>query len=383
MEKKLCADYTPAELIIGHRWYIKYYQLDKKSGKIERFRPTFSLNRIKSRKERRKKAGILIKWLNNVILPFGYTHLNYPKTDKEMLTVKVALWKTLEIKENEWSSGTYNAHKTVVNNLCRFLELKKCEDLKLKLWHNANCRAFMKWYLESKNAANVSYNNTLNKLISLFNIMIAEKWIEDNPFTSIKKKAVWEKRRREFTLEERRVVYTAVKKRDPLLFLALCLVYYSLIRPAEARRLKKRFINLKTGQITLPAPITKHRKKTQYATLPKAVLQYFREYLEGVPSSHFIFGSGWSPAEKMAGKNEMNRRHGLILEDLQRRGRVGNISGLSFYSWKDTSVKRYIKEAGMGAMELKEAGRWLRLESITHYYEDEKFIEAVSEMQEG
>ena len=63
-------NFISARLVRGYRWYIIFYQEDPHTGKLERFRPTFDLNRIPSLRERLRKAKshILVTSAGRIIM---------------------------------------------------------------------------------------------------------------------------------------------------------------------------------------------------------------------------------------------------------------------------------------------------------------------------
>ena len=379
MKKNFCS-YRPAELVKGEdRWYIKYYTI-LPGGKKKRYRPTFDLNRIKSITQRKRMADKRLQWLNDEVLPGGYNHLNYPDSSG-VDRVGDAIKKALAVKQDELRPNSYVHYESKAKIFMEWVELAGLLDLPITHFDTGHVRKFMSWYDKRVKPAAVTYNITCGRISALWYVLIKDKVLRENPWNVIKHRKVYGKNRRNFTDHERRVMYNEIKKVDPLLFLGVLIQYWCLIRPIESRRLKVENFDLKRGLISIRGDQAKNHTDTKYATIPADVLPYFREMLAGVPSHYYVFGKGWAAnPHHAAGKNEMNRRHRLILQRLHKEGILQDITGLSYYSWKDTAVTNHAKV--LTPFELKDLGRWSNMETILKYYHTNQINLKVRKMKD-
>ena len=170
-------------------------------------------------------------------------------------------------------------------------------------------------------------------------MLLQRKYISENPFSDFQSRKVAPKVRRNFTPEERKVVAFYIRENDRWLYYGLLLQYYCFIRPVELRRLKFRNFNLVQETIHMNESQTKNHK-AQTVTIPRVII---KDFIDPFFSSHalnlFVFGEGLQPhPSRSCSKNFMNRRHREILEQLKKEGQLKDISGFSWYSWKDTGA---------------------------------------------
>lgn len=114
---------------------------------------------------------------------------------------------------------------------------------------------------------------------------------------------------------------------------------FCFIRPIELRRLRFYMISLREGVIRLSPAETKNREADN-VTIPNVLIPFLRAFrLEQWNSRWLIFGERVQPhPSHCCGHNTMNLRHSNILKALHKKGALADITGLSFYSWKDTGA---------------------------------------------
>lgn len=329
-------DYKPAELVEGeYRWYIKYYQMDPASGKLKRFRETYNLNRIKSIRERRKKAKHIIIQINANLpkgWPYGAGELYAP-------SIVDAIEVAKGIKCNTDRQRTIDTVVSTCNVFVEFLGKKHWLEMKAKDFGPKQAVAFLDYLVLGRKVGTNTYNNYISKMRWLFNELVQREYMPDNPFADIRKKKTTGKTRRAFSDQEKEAVIKKVAKEDKWLLLGILLQYHCFIRPIELRRLRFHMIDLASGLIRLSAAETKNRQSDQ-VTIPDVLLPVLRAFkLDQWNKRWLVFGKQLQPhATKSCGRNSMNRRHRLVLEKLQEKGDLVDIKGLSFYSWKDTGA---------------------------------------------
>jgi integrase len=161
-----------------------------------------------------------------------------------------------------------------------------------------------------------------------------------------------EKKRRAFSKQEARIVIKAIRKDSQLLFYGLLFEYCCFLRPSEIVKLTGGDIDIDQGIITIPSSKGK-TKKTRYATIPNAFLDYFdKSFFKKIPRHAYIFGAGFIPAQsKPCNNNTMGKRHKRILERLKNEGILKDISGLQWYSWKDTGITDALENVAILAVQ--------------------------------
>ena len=352
-KKKLLPAYEPARLVRGGaRWYIVAYQHG------ERFRITFNLNRImdlRMRERRGQELALKVNWW----LQQGRERARFAEQEVPgrvtadqaanalgATPVHQAIDFALQVKQATTREDTYKSYRSIAGMLQEFLKVRGWQSMAVQELGKMHASAYMDDCLMRRKVSAVTYNNNIRHLRSLFAELVERDYMQDNPFKHtlyISKHAP--KTRRIFEPHEARVVMHRIQLDQPLLFLALLLQYTCFLRPSELRRLRFRDVDLAERLVTLSG----ERAKTWDArtmTIPLHFAGYFdADFLRRYPPSWYIFGEGFAPhSSQPCGKGTMYRLHKGILEELQREGALGDISGLQWYSWKDTGITEALEQ---------------------------------------
>ena len=330
MKKNFSPEYLPADLRITKQgWYILFYQTNPVTGKRQRFRNTFDLNRIKDKKLRKLRAAQIIQEINT-LLPFGYPFKASFNKEKHMPLLE-AFDMAHTVKCQTDRKRTAQMYDSIKRIFTEFVGQKGLVHYSISEFSGKEAMQFMDWLVLERKIGPRTYNNYLIRLKSIFNALIEREHIYENPFSKIKKKPQPEKKRRTFTNEEKQIVATYIRENDPWLYLGLLLQYYCYIRPIELRRLRFKHFNLKQGTIHMPSDITKN-KKQRNVTIPAIIMDYFQEEaFTKWPLDYLIFGVGMLPhPDKSCSHNTMNYRHKQILEKLERVGEFKGYYGSFF-----------------------------------------------------
>lgn len=168
--------------------------------------------------------------------------------------------------------------------------------------------------------------------------------MKENPFSGFKKKKTLGKQRRALSDYEKEVVAMEISRTSKWLMLGVLLQYHCFIRPIEMRRLRFHMFDLNEGVIRLTSKETKN-KENAIVTIPDSLLPFLRKFNFGKWDQRWLlFGAGVQPhLDKTCGHNTMNWQHGRILKQLEKEGKLSDIKGLTFYSWKDTGALALFK----------------------------------------
>lgn len=140
----------------------------------------------------------------------------------------------------------------------------------------------------SRALSNTSYNNYLTQIRSLFNELKKSAYIQRNHFLDIDTKREKQTTRRPFTKDESVKIASYLNANYPMLFLAIILEHYCLIRPAELRRLRLSAIDFSKSFICIDADVAK-MNVARVATIPLSIWEYLKPYVE-YPTNYFLFG---------------------------------------------------------------------------------------------
>lgn len=123
-DKKILA-FLPARLVKGvNKWYILYYQTNPQTAELERFRPTYNLNRIKNIRLRNRTAKGYVDQINN-LLPDGYP---FTTDDPQYSSINDALDFFEENKYADICTDAIRPYKRLVIDIKEYVEKKniKC-----------------------------------------------------------------------------------------------------------------------------------------------------------------------------------------------------------------------------------------------------------------
>ena len=334
--------YSPAALkILKHRWQIEYYQWHPVKERKVRLRETHDINRIKCLKERKIKANAIIDRIN-FLLPSGYPFQDLIVTSPKISIVE-GVELALELKIANARRATKNSYVSSAGIFHNFLRQKKWADLHLANFTRIQALHFLDYCQIERKYSGKTYNNMINMMRSLFNELIDRGHITDNPFVAIKKKKVRAKKRRPFTVKERKIVIKRAKATNEYLYLAILLQYHCFIRPKELTRLKAYMFDFKNGVIVLPGNITKNGLNG-IVTIPNCIVDKIKRIVSKSDPNYYVFGSKLkSNALNKCSKNYLGRKHSSILKELHSEGKLPVLEGLTFYSWKDTGAQVLFK----------------------------------------
>lgn len=344
MDKKIF-HFRPAELRKNaDRWQILYYvESPTDPGVFLRKRETFELNRIKSEKEREKVAFRWIRRLNDNLLPNGYPFVSIKKIESPIMPLHKAWDFAVKIKQVSDKIETVRTYRGIDSIFCQFLEFENLSDLPVSLFSKKHVTAFSDYItVHRKNAAR-THNNYIGFLHAAWEELVRREIVENNIWSKAKRLKAAPTTRRAFLPHERKLVAEEIQKNDQMLFLWIAFEYYLFIRGEELRRLRMHMVNLRKGFIHLPANCTKNGK-ARNVTIPKILEPYLFPFLK--KENLLLFGAKMQAhPSKPVGKNTPNSRHRKILLQLQKKGTLKNIEGLSVYSWKYTGISDDVNNA--------------------------------------
>ncbi|MCB9302579.1 MAG: site-specific integrase [Lewinellaceae bacterium] len=359
-KKNFSPTFLPPRLVRGKsRWYIAVYVKDSATGSLVRERPTFDLNRIPNLVERAARGEVIRKkmfwWLSQ-----GYAFADFDESkvpglelaavpqqrDKKQETpLQEAIEFVRSLKMLSSRKGTVKTYRSVCNLFIDFLRSRSWLSVPVGDFTTAQAMEYMDHCLMVRKLGNTAYNNTRRFMGTVFRELVQRGYVDANPFEGISKRKQEAKRRRPFTEEEGRVVAAAIRREYPVLFYGMLLQYACFVRPSEMRGLRFRDVDPAEGVVVVSAEIEKTWRE-KVCTIPDAFLHYFREpFWSQYPGHYFIFGEGLRPhPSKPCGASTMNSKQHRILAQLKKSGALGDITGLSWYSWKDTGITQALYE---------------------------------------
>jgi len=344
-------EFEPARLVKSlDRWYILFYAFDPRRNNRRRVKWTFNLNRIHDLRRRERRAVQLVDLLNDW-MESGYSAFDFSEREARMIkqrremveqmSVSDAVERALQLKK-DLRKDTYRSYKGIARLFLRYAEQRRWLSADIGSFRKTWAAAYMDHCLIDREVSVTTYNNNLRQLRALWETLVERGYVEANVWKEIKFKKSTTKQRRNFSKEEARIVIAEIQHKDPVLFLALLLQYTCFLRPTELLKLRREDVDLEKGVVM----VSNEQAKTgtaRVATIPEDFLPYF--ILPKCQNRYFIFGRLLKPHPVlMAGKGSLYRRHKSILQKLHQEGKLKDITGLTWYSWKDTGVTDALEE---------------------------------------
>ena len=370
-------NYTPARVAkSGKTTFILYYQTNPETGIRERFRQTFDLNRIRDPKLKQQRAEEMVLRINKM-LPWGYPfseELKQLNSEKDILSA-LAFAEVIKCKSR--SQRTRDSYKSAVKILREFIVDQGWQNMRVNDFTRRHALAFMDYALLEREISNTTYNTYIARSRSIFTELVQREFLDrleggrvvpgKNPFSALPQRKESPKRRRAFNEAERRATAEYISKKDKIIYLGIVLQYYCFIRPSELRRLRPHMIHLDEGLIKIPGDKTKNAEAAQL-TIPRSMLPVIKELAIGtIDPTYLIFGRKLEPHPEIpCGRNSMNFRHREYLEQLQKKRLIHDITGLTFYSWKDTGALELFKRK-VNILEIMRQLRHKHLDTTQRY----------------
>ena len=196
---------------------------------------------------------------------------------------------------------------------------------------------YMDYIYNERNVSNRTYNNHIKMARSFFNWCIEKCYAKENPFNQIKPKRKQEKKRIVIPAETRQIMRNWLKENNKGLLLVSWLVYYSLIRPTEIRRIRVADVSLKNHCILIHGDNAKNHH-TRFATIPEEVELFLLDnnYLNA-PLNYFLIGNNYCPSDTMASHSHFGK------DWISMRKAIDMPQEMQLYSLRDTGITEMLK----------------------------------------
>ena len=200
------------------------------------------------------------------------------------------------------------------------------------------------------------------RLINLFDFARKEKrYTGENPCADVRNRGKYvDLAPVPFSTDERTRLKNAIRPKQPYLWLAIELMYYSAIRPGEARLLKVGDIDRERKLIRIVNSVSKN-KKTQRVGINDDTMHLMEELgVFAYSPELYLFGQGGTPSDKPLGKSTMRERF------LQYRRELHIDDSRKLYGWKHTGAIEAL-EHGMDVVRLKDHMRHANIDTSMKY----------------
>jgi len=369
-------NYIPAVLHKSKDGYrIEYYVTNPITLKMTRQR--MRVDKIFKAYAKKRDALIHINGIIesiNAKLRCGYNP--YFQADDSRLYEKLSTVaeKFLAEKKKELRPDTVRSYSSFVTMfLCYFNRLNQNQTASMV--NKTLAIQYMDYIYTERNVSNRTYNNHIKMARVFWNWCVEKCYAKENPFSQLKLKRKEEKKRILIPAESRKQMRNYLTNNNKGLLLVSWLIYYSLIRPTEIRRIKVGDVSLANHCIAIRGDNAKNHH-TRYATITDEIEHFLVEndYLT-VPQNLYLIGNSYRPSETMASHTHFGR------DWIRMREAIGLPAQMQLYSLRDTGITEMLKSGIPDLTVMQHADHSdLGITSIYAKHADPKLIETIRSM---
>lgn len=267
----------------------------------------------------------------------------YPVVKRDK--IKDVVRHFITVKEKELRPDSMRSYKSVTAYLVFYLKkVLKSEDMYIQEFKKVDALRYLEHLTNSKELRNRTYNNYLKNTRAFFQWAIEQCYIEVNPFALLKTKREEEKIRTLVDPDSRKRIVEHLEKKGDIGFLLVCnLIFMSLIRPQEIRRLKIKDVDLKNKCINLDSSITKTHYARTCAISDQLIELLMRLKVDQLPGNYYLVGKDFVPNETIIPTTYYGRKWVKVREELHLP------KEMQLYSLKDTGITTML-ESGIPAI---------------------------------
>jgi len=347
-------------------WYVEYSLRNPITGEMERFRHHEGFKELKTIKERMVYAQKLIEdytkrikfveigfsevvEYNDLLSYNGYVSFSRRKKTTPG-SAQMYLSEFLEYKESEITKKTLQTYRSKLRIFDSFLENKKLHNKPVSSISNDMIIEFLKAIYKEKELSHKSVEKYQQILYTFFQYLIKIKQLKiENPVLNIPRIGIIKDESSEaIPLDIRMKLKTIIEQEDPQLWMAICFIYYTAIRPGtELRLMKLNQINYSSRTIVVKNFLAKNGR-TETVDIPDPLYDLIVNVwkLQKYDQNLYIFGKNNLPGNIPLGKNAMRIRFNVFRDQL-------NLSKyIHYYSWKHSGAQE-LADAGANPYELQ------------------------------
>lgn len=334
-------------------WYVEYSLRNPVTDKMERFRHYDGFKELQTIKERFLYAQKLIAEYTNkiksgeirfeetaeyedlLIHGSGASFMKSKKATKGSVVIYISDF--IRYKKPEITQKTLETYRSKLRLFVDFLESKKLIDKPISQITNQIIIEFLKVMAEKKHLSRKTIEKYQQILYSFFAWVIKDKNTKiENPVLNIPRIGeIKDEAPVSIPREMRIKLQNRIKQDDPQLWLAICFIYYSAIRPGtELRLMKIKQINFDSKTIVIKNYLAKNNR-TEVVDIPDQLFNLITDIwkLQKYDPELYIFGKDSQPGPIPFGKNAMRIRFNKFRDELRLPKEV------KYYSWKHSGAQ--------------------------------------------
>lgn len=310
MVRNLVSDqYRGAEISVEPAtgmWRVVWYCMHPGTGRLERVRKTFDLNRIKDLKKRRLKAEVWVELINHALANGWNTFIDQPLAEmaivpasQPVVTVADAIDKALKQRVLGKAERTQSTYRSFVQCFKEWMGESELLQLSIEAFTADMFQDYL-FYKADLGHGNRNLNDHLNFFKTTFDQVRKNKQLTLNPLTDMAYLPEYGSTLfAPLTAEEIKKIVPALMAHNPRLYVFTKFIPYEFIRPRHIARLKARDINYAAGTISLHSETTKNKKVTVKQLLPAMRDLLLQMGYDKLPGDYYLFAKNFEPGREL------------------------------------------------------------------------------------
>lgn len=351
MTKKICSSQSrnssidvmdfsyPVYHDTGKKSYVDFRAYDPATGTVRRKK--YHLDNIKSKKERRLHANLLITKLVKK-LSTGWRPWHDDITTKGYADFEQVLDLYLKnVEKTTTRSKTVHAYTSRVNVLREYISTLPYPIKYAYQFDRQFVNEFLDWIIIDRDAGPRTRNNYKGWCSVFAEFMIQRKYIDSNPTEGISKLVEKEKKRQPLTKKMLQDLNKYLNEHDRYFLLAVLMEYYTFIRPTELTNLRIQDFSIKDQRVFVSGSFSKN-KKDGYVGVNETLIRLMLDlHVFDHPGDDYLFSTNFKPGVSKVRADIFNKRWVNV------RKRLGWGDEYQFYSLKDSGIRDLANSAGV------------------------------------
>ncbi len=362
-------DFTLPKLVVldaqNQYWALDWYYTTADGGRI-RIRKTFGLNRIKSKRQRRREFERKAQEIYTRMLQGQHPFLdvapglNLSKDAGLVVAVLDALKIIGATSKHTKTISNYNSYAKTFMQWCKKVSIDK---VPVSNFSVANAQRFLDFLLIEKKYSQTTYNNYAQFLHAIFERLKKRGYLVENVWKNTERRKDEQTKFGPYSVDEKRRIIAYIVEFAPELLLPVLLIYYCLFRPVELTRLQVKHFDFKQGKIILSAgTVVKKNNQDIVKAIPDVFISELAAAIGGLENEIYLFGGpDLKPGAKPTLPKYIQEKYLKVLKALDINSKVRRL-----YSWKDTAVCDLL-DAGFDLANIQAQAAHERSEQTIHY----------------
>lgn len=335
--------YTLPKLHISKNWYVDFQCFDPVDGRMKRKK--YMLDSIQSKTERKRRAAEIIANATNRLRE-GWNPWAEVTSDRQYYKFCDVVDLYLKYVDklasvNTFKKKTFRDYRSHINTIVEYNSSRLHPAIYMYQIDQAFVTDFLDYILLDRDSTIRTRNNYRNFFSTFCTWLVEKKFIVSNPCEKIKRLPNKEKFRSAFSKAQLMTLKKHLEKKNLFFLLACRMEYYTFIRPDELTGIKVGDVKLREQKVFVSSAISKNRRDGMVGLNDEICRMMVDLGVLSKPSSFFLFGKDFQPAEKKSDSRIFRDYFKVIRKELHFSNNI------QFYSLKDSGIRDLANSEGI------------------------------------